>query len=82
MDKLEEMLDKQVEHEFKGVLEYDELIEKMPKEHTKHIETLRRIQKEQSVHTLELVSMVMDMGMKEPKIIQRLEDFIKVKAYS
>ncbi len=82
MDNLEQMLDKQVEHEFAGVLEYDEIIEKMPKEHTQHVDMLRQIQKEQSIHMLELVNMIMDMGFKEPKIIQELEEFVKKKGYA
>ena len=78
---LEQSLNKQVTDEFKGVLEYDELIEAMPKEHIKHVETLRRIQKEQSIHLLELVNMSIDMGFPEPKIIQQLEEFFKTKEY-
>lgn len=81
MAELEEMMHKQVEDEFKGVLKYDELIEKMPKEHTKHIVILRNIQKDQAVHTLELVNMAMDMGFREPPIVQQLEDFFKIKEY-
>lgn len=78
---LEQILDKQVEDEFRGVLEYDELIEKMPKEHIKHVETLRNIQKQQAIHVLELTNMAIDMGFPEPKIIQKLEDFFKIKEY-
>lgn len=81
MDILEQSLNKQVEDEFKAVLEYDELIEKMPKEHTKHIETLRNIQKQQAVHVLELTNMVMEMGFKEPSVIHQLEEFFKIKEY-
>lgn len=81
MHELEQKLNKQITDEFKGVLEYDGLIEAMPKEHIKYVETLRRIQKEQATHLLELVNIAIDMGFPEPKIIQQLEEFFKIKEY-
>lgn len=81
LEHLEQKLNKQITDEFKGVLEYDGLIEAMPKEHIKHVETLRRIQKEQATHLLELVNIAIDMGFPEPKIIQQLEEFFKIKEY-
>lgn len=87
MDILEQSLNKQVEDEFKAVLEYDELIEKMRKEREtikdvdKHVHTLRNIQKDQAVHVLELTNMVMEMGFKEPSVIHQLEEFFKIKEY-
>lgn len=81
MAELEELIHKQVADEFKGVLKYDEIIEAMPKEHTKQIEVLRSIQKDQAIHTLELVNMAIDMGFREPPIVQQLEDFFKIKDY-
>lgn len=84
---LEQRLNKQVEGEFKGVLFYDEIIEEMVrqkdtiKDVDKYIDTLRNIQKQQSIHTLELVDMSMDLGFKEPAIVQQLEDFLKIKEY-
>lgn len=87
MEKLEKMLDDQVTDEFKTVLFYDKIIGRMTekreeiKDVDKHIEALRRIQKEQSIHELELLDMILDMGFKEPKIIGELGEFIKVKEY-
>lgn len=87
MDILEQSLNKQVEDEFKAVLEYDDLIEKMGKEREtikdvdKHVHTLRDIQKQQAVHVLELTNMVMEMGFKEPSVIHQLEEFFKIKEY-
>ena len=87
MDKLKEMLDRQVTDEFKGVLTYDEIIEELSKNREtikdadNHISALREIQKTQSIHCLILVNMMMDMGLPEPKIIQELENFIKIKEY-
>lgn len=84
-DKLEEMLRNQVEDEFKGVLMYDEIVEEMVrnkdtvKDADKHIETLRGIQKQQAVHCLELVNMIIDLGFKEPAIVQKLEDYFKIE---
>lgn len=88
LDHLEKTLNDNVEDEFQAVVGYDDVIEKFVRhrEHIKsadkHIETLRRIQKEQSIHSLELVNMMMDMGFKEPAIIQKLEDFLKTKNYT
>lgn len=85
LDHLEKTLNENVKDEFQAVVGYDEVIEEFVrhKEHIKsadkHIETLRKIQKEQSIHSLELVNMIMDIGFKEPAIIQQLEDFLKTK---
>lgn len=88
LGNLEKALDENVKDEFQAVLGYDEILEEFVrhKEHIpsadKHIDTLRRIQKEQSIHSLELVNMIMDIGFKEPAIVQQLEDFFKVKEYT
>lgn len=88
MDHLEKMLNDNVVDELKAVMGYDEIIEEFVrhKEHIpgadKHIETLRRVQKEQAIHCLELVNMIMDMGLKEPRIVQQLENFLKTKDYT
>ena len=85
MAELEEMMHKQVEDEFKGVLMYDEIIEEFVrkkdtiKDSDKHIETLRGIQKQQAIHCLELVNMIIDLGFKEPAIVQKLEDYFKIE---
>lgn len=85
MAELEGMLHKQVEDEFKGVLTYDEIIEEFVrkkdtiKDADKYIETLRGIQKQQAIHCLELVNMVIDLGFKEPAIVQKLEDYFKIE---
>ena len=85
MAELEGMLQRQVEDEFKGVLIYDEIIEEMVrkkdaiKDADKHIETLRGIQKQQAIHCLELVNMIIDLGFKEPAIVQKLEDYFKIE---
>jgi hypothetical protein len=88
LEHLEKTLNDNVVDEFKAVVGYDEVIEDFVrhrdiiKSADKHIDTLRRIQKEQSIHSLELVNMMMDMGFKEPAIIQKLEDFLKTKDYT
>lgn len=88
LEHLEKTLNENVQDEFKAVVGYDEVIEEFVRHREviksvdKHIDTLRRIQKEQSIHSLELVNMMMDMGFKEPSIIQKLEDFLKTKDYT
>lgn len=85
MAELEGILQKQVEDEFKGVLMYDEIIEEFVrkkdtiKDSDKYIETLRGIQKQQAIHCLELVNMIIDLGFKEPAIVQKLEDYFKIE---
>lgn len=79
--KLEDLLDDQVTDEFSAIVKYDEILEKMPKDHTQHIEMLREIQKQQSVHGLELANIMMDMNFREPKMVKKLEEFIDKKGY-
>lgn len=88
MEQLEAMLQNQVEDEFRGVLKYDEIIEEFVRhkdkinDADKYITTLRGIQKQQATHCLELVNMVMDLGFKEPTVVQKLEDYYKIEGYS
>lgn len=79
--KLEDLLDDQVTDEYSAVIKYDEILEKMPREHKDHIEMLRGIQRQQSVHALELASIMMDMNFREPKMVKKLEEFIDKKGY-
>lgn len=88
MDKpLEKILDEQFNDELNAVLAYHEIVEKMNREREtikdvdKHIHTLRDIQKGQAIHGLEIASMIMDIGFPEPKRIQELEEFFKIKEY-
>lgn len=86
-EPLEKILDEQFNDELNAVLLYHEIVEKMGKEREtikdvdKHVHTLRDIQKQQAIHALEIADMIMDIGFPEPKRIQELEDFFKIKEY-
>lgn len=77
--ELKDILERMFDDEIKGALEYDEIIEKMPKEHMHHRKTLKEHMITQLGHAADIRVIMMEMGYHEPKNWQKLEDIMKIE---
>lgn len=79
MHDMKMVLEKKFDDELKGALEYDEIIENIPKEHLAHIKTLKENMITQLGHAADIRIIMLDMGYSEPKNWQKLEDIMKTE---
>ncbi len=79
MHDLKDILESKFDEEIKGALEYDEIIEKVPKDKDKTRKELKEIMADQLGHALKIRIVMADLGYPEPKNWQKLEDILKIE---
>lgn len=79
MSELKDILESKFDEEIKGALEYDEIIEKVPKDKNKTRKELKEIMADQLGHALKIRMIMSDFGYPEPKNWQKLEDILKIE---
>ncbi len=79
MPELKDILESKFDEEIKGALEYDEIIEKVPKDKNKTRKELKEIMADQLGHALKIRMIMSDFGYPEPKNWQKLEDILKIE---
>lgn len=77
--ELKDILESKFDEEIKGALEYDEIIEKIPKDHDKVRKDLKENMTDQLGHAIKIRVAMADLGYPEPKNWQRLEDILKIE---
>lgn len=77
--ELKDVLESKFDEELKGALEYDEIIEKVPKEKSEIRKYLKHIMIDQLGHAAKLRYVMGELGYPEPKNWQRLEDMMKIE---
>lgn len=77
--ELKDILESKFDEELKGALEYDEIIEKIPKDKDKARKELKKNMTDQLGHALKIRMVMEDLGYPEPKNWQKLEDILKIE---
>lgn len=81
MESMKDILNRMVEEEYSGVMNYEKLINDLTEKHDKYVETVKGIQKQEIIHAIELANIMIDMGFKEPKVVSELTEIIHKKGY-
>lgn len=73
------MINRSIEDELKGFVEYEEILENIPKELNGHFyEPITKIMEDEARHAVIFRHMGLELGCPEPKLVQKLEDLLKV----
>jgi len=77
--KLCDRVNKAIEDELKGFVEYEEILQIIPKELNGHFyDPITKIMEDEATHAVMLRRMGLELGCPEPKLVQKLEDLLKV----
>lgn len=72
-------INRAIEDELKGFIEYEEILENIPKELNSHFyDLITKIMEDEASHVVLLRKMGIELGCPEPKMVQKLEDLLKV----
>ncbi len=72
-------INRAIEDELKGFIEYEEILESIPKELNSHFyDPITKIMEDEASHAVSLRRMSIELGCPEPKMVQKLEDLLKI----
>lgn len=72
-------INRAIEDELKGFIEYEELLENIPKElNSEFYDPIVKIMEDEASHAIILRKIGIELGCSEPRMIQKLEDLLKV----
>lgn len=77
-EQLCKRINKAIEDELKGFIEYGELLESIPKElDSKNYDIITKIMEDEAGHAVLLKRMGLELDCPKPKLVQKLEELLK-----